>query len=307
MITLNTDKGLVRLQSWADVEARPGFTPNIDPRTAKLDRIIGSYALTPFQPCGLSTCHTPHGKGYLVTTTDGHETNIGKDCGKKYFDVEFKRLAKAYDREERSSRRRETLTALQHQIPTIEDRIAGLMDGPTGAKWISKRTKCLTDPMKGLPPSIIAIIGGVIRRRNGTLTKTRLATAQELERMRVQRQRLQEGENYVEEIVGQLDGISVLYKENDLRRLLVTDMENLSVVKGLDVDDLKDKALRDLAKWSESIEPTLAQAEESIAAGRRLLTQANIRQLLAFIPKREDQRVLQAFIAELPDVQALAA
>jgi hypothetical protein len=307
MITLNTDKGLVRLQSWADVEARPGFTPNIDPRTAKLDRIIGSYALTPFQPCGLSTCHTPHGKGYLVTTTDGHETNIGKDCGKKYFDVEFKRLAKAYDREERSSRRRETLTALQHQIPTIEDRIAGLMDGPTGAKWISKRTKCLTDPMKGLPPSIIAIIGGVIRRRNGTLTKTRVATAQELERMRVQRQRLQEGENYVEEIVGQLDGISVLYKENDLRRLLVTDMENLSVVKGLDVDDLKDKALRDLAKWSESIEPTLAQAEESIAAGRRLLTQANIRQLLAFIPKREDQRVLQAFIAELPDVQALAA
>ena len=307
MITLNTDKGLVRLQSWADVEARPGFTPNIDPRTVKLDRIIGSYALTPFQPCGLSTCHTPHGKGYLVTTTDGHETNIGKDCGKKYFDVEFKRLAKAYDREERSSRRRETLTALQHQIPTIEDRIAGLMDGPTGAKWISKRTKCLTDPMKGLPSSIIAIIGGVIRRRNGTLTKTRVATVQELERMRVQRQRLQEGENYVEEIVGQLDGISVLYKENDLRRLLVTDMENLSAVKGLDVDDLKDKALRDLAKWSESIEPTLAQAEESIAAGRRLLTQANIRQLLAFIPKREDQRVLQAFIAELPDVQALAA
>lgn len=307
MITLNTDKGLVRLQSWADVEARPGFTPNIDPRTAKLDRIIGSYALTPFQPCGLSTCHTPHGKGYLVTTTDGHETNIGKDCGKKYFDVEFKRLAKAYDREERNSRRRETLTALQHRIPTIEDRIAGLMDGPTGAKWISKRTKCLTDPMKGLPPSIIAIIGGVIRRRNGTLTKTRLATAQELERMRVQRQRLQEGENYVEETVGQLDGISILYKENDLRRLLVTDMENLSVVKGLDVDGLKDKALRDLAKWSESIEPTLAQAEEAIAAGQRLLTQPNIRQLLAFIPKREDQRVLQSFIAELPDVQALAA
>jgi len=306
MITLNTDKGLVRLQSWADVEARPGFTPNIDPRTAKLDRIIGNYALTPFQPCGLSTCHTPHGKGYLVTTTDGHETNIGKDCGKKYFDVEFKRLAKAYDREERNSRRRETLTALQHRIPTIEDRIAGLMDGPTGAKWISKRTKCLTDPMKGLPPSIIAIIGGVIRRRNGTLTKTRLATAQELERMRVQRQRLQEGENYVEETVGQLDGISVLYKENDLRRLLVTDMENLSVVKGLDVDGLKDKALRDLAKWSESIEPTLAQAEEAIAAGQRLLTQANIRQLLAFIPKREDQRALQAFIAELPDVQAMA-
>lgn len=84
MITLSTDKGLVRIETWEDVLTRPGFKTDVDPRAVSLKSIIGSYAFATFLPCGLSSCHTPHGRGYLVLTSDGHETNIGKDCGKKY-------------------------------------------------------------------------------------------------------------------------------------------------------------------------------------------------------------------------------
>ena len=307
MITLNTDKGLVRLASWDDVLSRPGFKTDIDPRAVKLDRIIGNYALFPFLPCGLSSCHTPHGKGYLVATSDGHETNIGKDCGKKHFDVEFKRLAKAFDQDLRSKERREALTALQHRVPAIEERIATLMDEPAGAKWVNKHAGRLLDPMKGLPPAVIAVVVGLVRRRSGALTRSRVATKDDLELMRAIGQRIQPGVNYVEEPVGQLDGVAALYPENDLRQLLIVDMANLAAVKNLDVDSANEKTLRDLVKWSERIEPNLAQAAETVAAGRRLLTQANLRQLLPFATDRQDRQTLTAFIAELPEGQALAA
>lgn len=59
MITLNHDKGLVRVESWDDIESRPGFTKEIDPKAIKLHAIIGSYVFADYVPCGLSTCHQP--------------------------------------------------------------------------------------------------------------------------------------------------------------------------------------------------------------------------------------------------------
>lgn len=78
MITLNTDKGLIRIEAWEDVESRPGFVKNLDPTKHELASIIGRYILKEPIRCGLSNCHTPHAKGYIVTTKEGHETNIGK-------------------------------------------------------------------------------------------------------------------------------------------------------------------------------------------------------------------------------------
>jgi hypothetical protein len=307
MITLNTEKGLVRLDSWDDVMSRPGYVANLDPRTTRLVEVLGNYTLFPFLQCGLSTCHTSHGKGYLVVTSDGRETNIGQDCGRKYFGLEFKRLAKAFDQHEQNQRRRVALVALQHRIPTIEARIATLMDEPLGARWVNRHATRLIDPLKGLPKAVTNIMGGLLRRRTGALTRSRVATKEDLQLMRAQGQRIQSGANYIEEVIGQVEGISALYKENDLRRLLVLDMANLALIKGLDIDSMKDKMLRDLAKWGESVEPALAQAEEALATGRRLLTQANMRQLLAFTTSREDRQTLTAFIAELPEAHAAPA
>src|SRR3546814_4713524 len=82
MITINGEKGFVRIESWDDIESRPGFAKDIDPRSVKLKAIIGSYTFSDYIPCGLSTCHQPHGNGFLVVTVDGRETNIGRICGR---------------------------------------------------------------------------------------------------------------------------------------------------------------------------------------------------------------------------------
>ena len=300
MITLNTDKGLVRIESWDDVLTRPGFKTDVDPRTVSLKSIIGSYAFATFLPCGLSSCHTPHGRGYLVLTSDGHETNIGKDCGKKYFSVDFERMAKVYEKDLRAQEQREALVTFQHQIPVIKARIQGMKDGAAGANWIHRQLAALTDARGGLPTAVLQLVSRLVKQRDGPLTTSRLATSEELERLRAQGQRAKAGETYVEESAGQLEGLAAFYPENDLRALLVERMKLLEVVETADVEALPDRQRRDLAKWATTVEPTLAQAEAAIAAARRLLTQTNLRQLLQFVASKDDRRALNAFLERLP-------
>src|SRR5580704_1957839 len=97
MITINTDKGLFRIQTWADVSTRPGFTPNLDPVAFPLKAIIGRYVFGDQVRCGLKNCHTMHNRGYIVTAASGQETNIGKDCGKTYFSVDFEHVKRQFD------------------------------------------------------------------------------------------------------------------------------------------------------------------------------------------------------------------
>lgn len=299
MITISSDKGYARIESWDEVLSRPGFKTDVDPKTTKLASIIGSYAFSTFQPCGLSSCHTPHGRGYLVVTSDGHETNIGSHCGKKYFSVEFERMAKVFDRDLRAQEQREALIAFQHQIPTVKARIQQLKEGEMGANWIRKKLVELSAP-SALPTKITQLVARLAKQRNGALTTSRPATPEELERFRAQGQAAKAGETYVEEPAGQLDGLAALYDVNDLRELLVERMRPLEVVEAADVEQLPDKARRDLAKWVLTVEPALNQAEAAIAAGRRLLTQENLRQLAQFVTSKEDLRALNAFLQRLP-------
>lgn len=274
---------------------------DVDPRTVKLKSIIGSYAFSTFLHCGLSTCRTPHGRGYLVTTSDGRETNIGKDCGKKYFSVDFETMARAYDREVRAQERREAITAFQHRIPGIEARLAELRSGERGALWVQKNVYQLTNGRDGIPQSVAHVIHGLVRRRNGAITVDRPATPDEIERMHAQGQRAQHGLTYVTDTVGQLDGVSALYAENDVRELLLGRRKSIETIKAADVGKLKNSELRQTLKWIEEIEPLLARSENWIAAGRRLLTRANIQQLVQFAKDEKERRAMRAFISLLPE------
>lgn len=60
--------------------------------------ILAPYHLTgQMIKCGISTCGRPHWHGYLITTSDGLETNIGKDCGKRHFKADFSSEVKRHD------------------------------------------------------------------------------------------------------------------------------------------------------------------------------------------------------------------
>ena len=75
------DGELLRFEHPDQWRERPGWRERIKLSEHNLARIVGGYHLGRdlWQRCGL--CNTEHGRGYVVGTTEGLETQIGKDCG----------------------------------------------------------------------------------------------------------------------------------------------------------------------------------------------------------------------------------
>lgn len=98
MITLNRERGFETVGCWDEILELPGFCENLDPGEHELDQVIGNYLFKDRIPCGLSTCHEPHGKGYIASTKSGLIPNVGSICGKNHFGVEFDQLSRTYTR-----------------------------------------------------------------------------------------------------------------------------------------------------------------------------------------------------------------
>ena len=123
---------VLQFDSVAAFTVRPNFFSQLQLRGDELDRIVGKYELlgdkTMWAVCGLNNCNTVHRYGFLICAKDGQETNIGKDCGRREFGVEFEeveaRFQKAVDTQAKVrsitnllSERGEMLVRLERVIP----------------------------------------------------------------------------------------------------------------------------------------------------------------------------------------------
>lgn len=91
-----TLKDVESIISRKDYSSPLSFFP--DHRERKFGGIIAPYHLSGTKiKCGIKSCRTPHWHGYLISTSDGYETNIGKDCGKTHFKADFTAEMKRHD------------------------------------------------------------------------------------------------------------------------------------------------------------------------------------------------------------------
>ena len=306
MITLNTERGLERIASWDDIATISGFTPNIDPKTVKLKEIIGSYTFDAYIPCGLSTCHQPHGKGFLVAAVDGRVTNIGRMCGKTHFSVEFTQMSRIYLAAVRAQQNREFLGELKNRLPTITTEVADLKSGQNGANWINSHINQLIGTTVALPSPITNAVRQAIRRGDGILMIERAATKQERDAQSAAAdvkglEHLRRNVSFaVEDRVGQLDGFSALAPGSELRPILLAIEPFLSTLPDADIDNLPDKQLRELSKVGGELDANLERLRTLVAAGRRLLVRQNISQLTPFATNRTETQSLEKFLRELP-------
>lgn len=158
MITINGEKELVRVESWGDIESRPDFDGRLNPVDHELDAIIGSYVFAEKIPCGLSSCRTLHGRGYLVATKDGRLTNIGKDCGRIYFGVDFETMSRQFDKDIAAKEKRERLWSFSFKADDIArtiERIRKGENGVRGADWVHKNSRPLVTMNQGCPDPVI--------------------------------------------------------------------------------------------------------------------------------------------------------
>lgn len=298
MITINTDHGLVNVNSWEDVINIAGFNPNLDSSKHKLSTIIGRYLLPEQTACGLKKCHKKHAKGYVVSTESGAVTNIGKDCGKKYFGVDFEDLSKKFDRDLDEKEMRERLATFSFGLEDLEARIKEMRGSTYGADWVYKRVIALQTRGRNVPDDVINLISGMVRTGTGTLIRPRFATPEEIDRFREMGVRIKDP-HIIEEQVGLIAGFEALYPEYDLKKILILDLEeNINKFKALNQDMLTFEGLKHWSKWIGTIDSTLDKAEEAINHGQRLLLKDNLIQFNQVL-KRADCDLFKGFLKTL--------
>lgn len=301
MITLNTDKGLVRVQTWEDVFTRIGFNPDLDPVLIPLKAIIGRYVFGEQVRCGLKNCHTLHNHGYIVTAENGQETNIGKDCGKRYFSVDFEQVKRQFDRDMDAVENRELLWNLWFKLDEVEEKISQLRGGEKGADWIFKNCSALRDPGK-LPVEITRQMDRFVKDQSGRFQLLREATQQEVEDMEAKAGRKLTKPQYVPTLDVVVDGIEALYQENNLSRILIVQLqEQVKAFRSVSIDQLTETQLRDWKKWAVTIDQLFEVAERSIEHGRALLTRENLAPLLRIegLDKNGEAERFRSFLAKL--------
>ncbi len=124
LLTIRIDRELLRFDHPDQWRERPGWRERIKLSEHNLASIVGGYHLGRdlWQHCGL--CNTEHGRGYVVATTEGLETQIGKDCGLKHLGAKFEELERqftlALESQDRMKRLRELLVQRGELLSTAQ-------------------------------------------------------------------------------------------------------------------------------------------------------------------------------------------
>ncbi len=300
LITINTEKQLIRVDDWATIIERAGFTDNLNPKQHELKVIIGRYAFKDKLRCGLSSCHTPHNRGYIVVTKSGLETNIGKDCGKTHFGVDFNDMSRQFEREVTEKENRETLWSFHFKLDDILQSMEHIRRAERGADWVHRRSRPLVELNKGCPEKIVRRIGEMLKTGTSVVTVPRLATKEEADAEEARTGRRVQRPYYVEEPVGQIADLHVLHRENDLREILVLDLEaKCKELADVDIDTMTYEHLSRWVKWVGTVDEKLQRAKDAVASGRRLLTAKNLSCLSQIVSNSDDVRAFNEYVKTL--------
>lgn len=300
MIIFNTDKELVTVDDWTAIENRPGFRQDLDPNEHLLDSIIGRYQFKDKIRCGLSNCRTPHERGYIVVTKGGLETNIGKDCGSKYFGVDFDTLSRRLDRDITEKENRKALFAFRDRIGDLWGRIHTLRNGERGADWAHKKIQPLLGAVTGVPKPVVRTLTNMVKVGSSVLSITREATTDEIEREEARTGASLPRPHYIEEPIAELQGIEALEDQNDLRNILILRLEQeLRQFEALSVESMRYEELVRWANWIGTVETSLDRARRAVDSGRRLLERRNLTPLLRLLSEPREVDELRAYLKTL--------
>jgi hypothetical protein len=303
MITMRDGEGaeLVNVATWHEVLQRPGYNGNVNPEEVTLKAIIGNYVFPSDVPCGLSSCHQGHRRGYLVATNSGVVTNLGHVCGKNYFGVDFESMRRVFDREMRIRSYREQLAAFKLRIPELLDSIDELRSRERGANWVNRGIRILMSP-DGLPHGIRRMLQVMARTSEDRLFIERAMTERERDITAQQRRGPDDektGERFVREQIGTLAGLQALREDADLRALLIIDLEaGLDRLAAMDVESAEERELSKVSRWVSEVEGKFELATRIVGAGATLLERDNLAQLVEQAEGADERAAVRAVIAK---------
>ncbi|GGK01383.1 hypothetical protein GCM10007426_33040 [Alloalcanivorax dieselolei] len=265
-------KSLVKIERWQEVLERPGYVETINADKVKLKSIIGRYHIETKEPCGISSCRTPHSKGYLVVCEGGVETNIGNKCGQRIFGVEFKELETTFKKDTNAQRFRENIDKKQNEITKrVIEEISKLRDGEGKAEYLYERVNSYLTRL--FDEKISSALIQRAKRKDPFLYEEILLTSKEREVA----QELGGNTSTKREMVGVIQGLSAVAEYKTMRRYVLHDLgQDLEAFKSLKSELLSYEELRKWNRWASQFEKKINETKRIMSECNRFLGRSNI-------------------------------
>ncbi|AFT70946.1 hypothetical protein B5T_02676 [Alloalcanivorax dieselolei B5] len=238
----------------------------------KLKSIIGRYHIETKEPCGISSCRTPHSKGYLVVCEGGVETNIGNKCGQRIFGVEFKELETTFKKDTNAQRFRENIDKKQNEITKrVIEEISKLRDGEGKAEYLYERVNSYLTRL--FDEKISSALIQRAKRKDPFLYEEILLTSKEREVA----QELGGNTSTKREMVGVIQGLSAVAEYKTMRRYVLHDLgQDLEAFKSLKSELLSYEELRKWNRWASQFEKKINETKRIMSECNRFLGRSNI-------------------------------
>lgn len=282
----------IEFKTWEEIISRPAYTPDLDPSTAKLDTLVGWYALRE-RRCGLKDCHQPHDKGLVVRTHDGRETNIGHICGETHFKETFKTLRNRLNQEITARFRRQRVTDLQGRRELLLERVQQLREMTHGADWLNRS---LTGFRNAYPRGLVRRLEERAKRGDDIVTVSRERTKAQIDDLLAFNESLERRDVQYEDVpVGRLEGLDIFRRS--IRDVVILELQQpLQDLAQVDVLLLSGNELRAWSERAERVDALIAEAEEIINEGQLFFMPNNL-QLFQHFPLAASEKELLGRIA----------
>ncbi|HFU8895810.1 TPA: hypothetical protein ACIYQ4_001902 [Escherichia coli] len=284
MIYLLEDDSFIEVDDWVKISNRPNYIENLVVQDRKLEQIIGYYELPEKVKCGLSNCHTPHFKGYVVVTDNGTETNIGHTCGTKYFDVQFDTMSSEFLSALEVAKAKIFISHNKKNVFEFWQKVNSLAVGPKNVNWaIDLYRKINSSEIIGT--AAYRALRQMQATGNGNVTTTRPPTAKEIELAQTAGQPAPQS---VDVIVGFITNIEFLSPDNDLVELYEYKLRgSVQKLQDADPEKLSRTQLKTIVSGIVSLETNINKAKKIIETARVFFTKENLEQLVISL---EDNR-----------------
>ncbi|PTB86863.1 hypothetical protein C9940_00595 [Pseudidiomarina aestuarii] len=296
MIILNKEKELIRLETIEEMYEIPGYVSNLDLKGKKLKSLLADYSFPEKVQCGISSCHTAHNNGYIAETTDGPVTNIGQQCGTKYFGVQFRDMSNRFKRDITEQENRDFLKEFTRGIQSLEKEILAIKNLGKGVTWYNRNNKIILSKTN-LPAMLVDKLNLMIKTRTNIVTIDVQLSPEERDAIYSSGAR---PPAFKSEIITTLSGFNALYPENNLREKLTIEIEEmLKSFKSFDIDLMTFDELKTWSKWARELEKNLNRVQEIINEALMFFQIDNLSPLRNLLTKTDEKHQFQAYLNSL--------
>jgi len=266
----------ITLKSWDDIINRPDYKSSIKPKKFNFTHISASYSFKDESACcGISNCQKEHSRGYLVSTSDGNETNLCENCGQKFFGVSFEEQKKILQDKNTTRKQKIKLNNILEQN-SIREQVNDLKQASQGGNWLFYVLASFRDTY---PKELLIALKELATKSDEDMTLSEL-----IENECDQSQR---------EAIEKLQGLSIFTL--DIREELILKILKplIALEKLADEPDEKPSLTR-YYNWANGLDEQFAIVEELIEAGQLFFSPFNLERLKSIPLPKSKARLVQS-------------